>query len=298
LPLESNSNRNKKLRAALLSVIVSTFLICIKLVFGFLTNSISIFASAVDSFLDLSASSVNYFSIRKAEKPADREHRFGHGKAEGLAGLFQSSVIGISSLYLIYISIKRIFIGTTIESLNSGIFIMVFSTVVSYVLATHLRKTAEETDSIALSADSLHYRADVYTSSSVIIGLIIIRFSGLVLIDSIISICIALYIIWSSLSVLNESVDILMDKELPKETLEEVKEIILNHKPLVKSFHKMRTRRSGSKRFIEFHLVVDHKLSFVESHDLAEDIIKDIEGKVPNADVTVHVDPHSFPDYS
>jgi cation diffusion facilitator family transporter len=207
-------------------------------------------------------------------------------------------VIGISSLYLIYISIKRIFIGTTIESLNSGIFIMVFSTVVSYVLATHLRKTAEETDSIALSADSLHYRADVYTSSSVIIGLIIIRFSGLVLIDSIISICIALYIIWSSLSVLNESVDILMDKELPKETLEEVKEIILNHKPLVKSFHKMRTRRSGSKRFIEFHLVVDHKLSFVESHDLAEDIIKDIEGKVPNADVTVHVDPHSFPDYS
>lgn len=298
MPLESSSIKNKKLRTALLSVIVSTLLICIKLGFGFLTNSISILASAVDSFLDLSASSVNYFSIRKAEKPADREHRFGHGKAEGLAGLFQSFVIGISSFYLIYISIKRLLIGTTIESLNSGIFIMVFSTVVSFFLARRLKQVAEETDSIALSADSLHYSADVYTSSSVIIGLIVIRFSGLLLIDSLISICIALYIIWSSVAVLKESVDILMDKELPKETVEEVKEIILSHQPLVKSFHKMRTRRSGSKRFIEFHLVIDHTLSFVQSHDLAEDIIKDIEGKVLNADVTVHVDPHSFPDYS
>ena len=175
---------------------------------------------------------------------------------------------------------------------------MAFSALVSFLLARHLRKVAEETDSIALSADSLHYRSDVYTSSSVIIGLIIIKFSGLLFIDSIISICIALYIIWSSISILRESVDILMDKELPKETIEDVKEIILSHQPQVKSFHKMRTRRSGSRRFIEFHLVLDHNLSFVESHDLAEDIIKDIEGKVPNADVTVHVDPHSFPDYS
>lgn len=298
MPLESNSNKNKKLRAALLSVIVSTFLICIKLVFGFLTNSISILASAVDSFLDLSASSVNYFSIRKAEKPADREHRFGHGKAEGLAGLFQGFIIGISSLYLIYVSVKRIITGSSIELLNSGIFIMAFSALVSFLLARHLRKVAEETDSIALSADSLHYRSDVYTSSSVIIGLIIIKFSGLLFIDSIISICIALYIIWSSISILRESVDILMDKELPKETIEDVKEIILSHQPQVKSFHKMRTRRSGSRRFIEFHLVVDDTLSFVESHDLAEDIIKDIEAKVPNADVTVHVDPHNVPDYS
>ena len=298
MPLESNSIKNKKIRAAFLSVIVSALLICIKLVFGFLTNSISILASAVDSFLDLSASSVNYFSIRKAEKPADREHRFGHGKAEGLAGLFQGFIIGISSLYLIYVSVKRIITGSSIELLSSGIFIMAFSALVSFLLARHLRKVAEETDSIALSADSLHYRSDVYTSSSVIIGLIIIKFSGLLFIDSIISICIALYIIWSSISILRESVDILMDKELPKETIEDVKEIILSHQPQVKSFHKMRTRRSGSRRFIEFHLVLDHNLSFVESHDLAEDIIKDIEGKVPNADVTVHVDPHSFPDYS
>jgi len=298
LLLESNSIKDKKLRTALLSVIISAVLICAKVIFGFFTNSISILASAVDSFLDLSASSVNYFSIRKAEKPADREHRFGHGKAEGLAGLFQSFFIGISSFYLIYVSIKRLLTGSTIESIDSGILIMVLSGMASFFLARHLKKIAEETDSIALSADSLHYRSDVYTSLSVILGLVVIRFTELVLLDSLISITIALYIIWSSVAVLKESVDILMDKELPKETVEEVKVIILSHKPLVKSFHKMRTRRSGSKRFIEFHLVIDHTLSFVESHDLAEDIIKDIEDKVQNADVTVHVDPHSFPDYS
>jgi cation diffusion facilitator family transporter len=124
------------------------------------------------------------------------------------------------------------------------------------------------------------------------------RFTGFVFIDSLVSVCIAFYIIWSSAKVFKESVDILMDRELPKETVKEVEKIILKYNPPVKSFHKMRTRRSGSKRFIEFHLVIDHTLSFVESHNVAEKIIRDIESKVPNADVTVHVDPHSFPDYS
>ncbi len=296
--LSTTSGKNRKIQTSLLSIIVSTILIIIKLLFGYLTNSVSIFASAVDSLLDLSASSVNYFSIRKAEKPADKEHRFGHGKAEGLASLFQSSVIGASSLYLIYVSVKRLITGASIESLNYGIIIMIFSATVSFFLARHLKRVAEETDSIVLSADSLHYRSDVYTSASVIVGLVAIRVTDLVFIDSLVSISIALYIIWSSLAVFREAVDILMDKELPGETVEEVKEIIMSHRPMVKSFHKMRTRRSGSKRFIEFHLVIDNTLSFVDSHNLAEDIIKDIENKVPNADVTVHVDPHAYPDHS
>lgn len=294
----SKENKNRKLQTALLSIIVSALLITIKLIFGFLTNSISILASAVDSLLDLSASSVNYFSIKKAEKPADKEHRFGHGKAEGLAGLFQSSFIGLSSLYLVYESIKRLITGATIQSIDSAIVVMAFTTVVSFLFARYLERVAKETDSIALGADCLHYKTDVYTNLSVIIGLIAIKLLGFIFIDSLISIGIAVYIIWSTVGVLKGSIDILMDRELPKEIVEEIKGIILSHKPLVKSYHKMRTRRSGSKRFIEFHLVMDHTLSFVESHNLAEDIIKDIENKVPNADVTVHVDPHSFPDHS
>jgi cation diffusion facilitator family transporter len=293
-----NQNKIRKLRTAALSIVVSLFLIIIKLVFGFLTNSISIFASAIDSLLDLAASSVNYFSIRKAEKPADKEHRFGHGKAEGLAGLFQSFVVGGSSLYLIYVSIKRLITGAELESLNAGILIMTFSAIVSFFLARYLKKVAEDTESIALGADSLHYSSDVYTNLGIILGLVIMRFTGLTFVDSLVSICVAVYITWSAGVVFKEAVDILMDRELSKETVKEVENIILRHQPLVKGFHKMRTRRSGSRRFIEFHLVIDHTLSFVESHSLAEEIIKDIEISVPNADVTVHVDPHSFPDYS
>lgn len=291
-------NQNKKLRTATLSIAVSSFLIVTKLLFGFLTNSISIFASAVDSFLDLAASSVNYFSIKKAEKPADKEHRFGHGKAEGLAGIFQSFIVGGSSLYLIYVSVKRLIIKTPLQSLNVGILIMIFSTVVSFFLARYLKRVAKDTESVALRADGIHYSSDVYTNLGVILGLIIVKFAGLLLIDSLVSMGVALYIIWSITIIFREAVDILMDRELSKETVKEVERIILKHKPLVKSFHKMRTRRSGSEKFIEFHLVVDHTLSFVESHSLAEDIIKDIENTVPNSDVTVHVDPHTFPDYS
>jgi cation diffusion facilitator family transporter len=293
-----NINQSKKLRTVTLSIAVSIFLIITKLVFGFLTNSISIFASAVDSFLDLAASSVNYFSIKKAEKPADKEHRFGHGKAEGLSGLFQGIIIGGSSLYLIYISIKRLATGAALQSLNVGIFIMAFSAVVSFFLARYLKKIAEDTESIALGADSVHYSSDVYANLAIILGLILMKFTGLLFIDSLVSICVALYIIWSVSAIFRDAVDILMDRELPKETVKGIEEIILKHQPLVKSFHKMRTRRSGSKKFIEFHLVVDHTLSFVESHSLSEEIIKDIESSVLDSDVTVHVDPHTFPDYS
>lgn len=294
----SNLNQNKKFRTALLSIIVSLFLIITKLIAGFLTNSISIFASAVDSFVDVAASSINYFSIIKAEKPADKEHRFGHGKAEGLAGLFQSLIIGGSSLYLINVSINRLIAGAALQSLNFGILVMVFSSFVSFFLARYIKRVAKDTESIALSTDSLHYSSDVYTNLGIVLGLITVRFTGLVYIDSLVSICVAVYIIWSVIGVFKETVDILMDRELSKETVKEIEEIILKHQPVVKSFHKMRTRRSGSKRFIEFHLVVDHNLSFVDSHNLAEEIIKDIESNVPNADVTVHVDPHSYPDYS
>jgi cation diffusion facilitator family transporter len=248
--------------------------------------------------LDFAASSVNYFSIKKAEEPADKEHRFGHGKAEGLAGLFQSFVVLSSSVYLIYVSIKRLITGTTLELLESGILIMAFSAALSFLLAEYLKRVAKDTESIALGADSLHYSSDVYTNVGIILGLIIVRLTGFVFIDSLVSILVAVYIIWLAIEVLKEAVDILMDRELSKETVKEIEEIILKHQPVVKSFHKMRTRRSGSKRFIEFHLVIDHTLSFVDSHNLAEDIIKDIESNVPNADVTVHVDPYSYPDYS
>lgn len=290
-PNSQDHKKKKKLRTALLSITVSLVLIIIKLIFGFLTNSISILASAVDSFLDIAASSVNYFSIRKSEKPADREHRFGHGKAEGLAGLFQTFIIGVSALYLIYISIIRLIKGGNLVSLDSGIAVIAFSIAVSFFLARYIREVGRETGSVALGADSLHYSFDVYTNLGIVAGLIIIKFTGLEFIDPLISIILAVLIIWSSKNIVMESVDILMDKELPPDTVSEIEKVIMKYGPDVKSYHKLRTRNAGSVNFIEFHVVMDHTLTFVESHELAEEIIKEIEEIIPDSEVTVHVDP-------
>ena len=284
-------SRNRKLRTALLSITVALVLIIIKITFGVLTNSISILASAADSFLDIAASSVNYFSIRKSEKPADREHRFGHGKAEGLAGLFQTAVIGASALYLIYLSIVRLTDGVRLVSLDSGIAVIVFSIAVSYFLARYIKKVGRETGSVALTADSLHYSFDVYTNIGIVAGLIIIKFTGFEIIDPVISIIVACLIIWSSRNIVMDSLDILMDKELSPEIVTRIEKAIMKYSPSVKSYHKLRTRNAGSVNFIEFHVVMDHTLTFVKSHELAEEIIKEIEAIVPNSEVTVHVDP-------
>lgn len=290
--------KHKKLRTALLSITVAISLVIIKLIFGLLTNSVSILASAADSFLDLTASSVNYFSINKSEKPPDEDHRFGHGKAEGLAGLFQCFVIGVSALYLIYLSIDKIIHGGNLKELDLGIGVMVFTITVSFIVARYIKNVSKETDSIALSADSFHYHVDVYTNLGVILALIIVKYTGFSLADPVMSIMIALMILWSAKDIVIQSVNVLMDKELPEEIVAQIEKIILNHSSEVRSFHKLRTRNAGSKKFIEFHVVLDHKLTFIKSHELAEDIIKEIEAVIPNSEVTVHVDPDLQPDYS
>ena len=284
-------SKNKKFRTALLSISVSLALIIIKVVFGILTNSISILASAVDSFLDVMASSVNFYSIQKSEKPADHDHKFGHGKAEGLAGLFQTFIIGSSAIYLIYLSVSRLLEGENLVAVGWGIAVIALSMIVSFFLTRHIRRVAEETGSLVLSADSLHYKFDLYTNAGILAGLVAIKLTGLNFIDPIISIVIAIFIIWSTKDILAESIDILMDKELPPDTVREIEDLIMRYNPKVKSYHKLMTRNAGSVKFVEFHVVMDHTLSFVESHEIAEQIVREIKEKIGNAEVTVHVDP-------
>lgn len=284
-------SKNKKFQTALLSISVSLVLIIIKVIFGFLTNSISILASAVDSFLDVMASSVNFYSIRKSEKPADHDHKFGHGKAEGLAGLFQTFIIGSSAVYLIYLSVLRLLDGENLISVGWGIAVIALSMVVSFFLTRYIKRVAEETGSLILSADSLHYKFDSYTNGGILAGLLIIKITGLNIIDPIISIFIAALIIWSTKDILIESIDILMDKELPPDTVRKIEDVIMGFNPDVKSYHKLKTRNAGSVKFVEFHVVMDHKLTFIESHEIAEEIVRAIKERIGNSEVTVHVDP-------
>ncbi|HSC36034.1 MAG TPA: cation diffusion facilitator family transporter [Thermodesulfobacteriota bacterium] len=284
-------SKNKKFQTALLSISVSLVLIIIKVIFGFLTNSISILASAADSFLDVMASSVNFYSIRKSEKPADHDHKFGHGKAEGLAGLFQTFIIGSSAVYLIYLSVLRLLDGEHLVSVGWGIAVIALSMVVSFFLTRHIKRVAEETGSLILSADSLHYKFDLYTNGGILAGLLAIKITGLNIIDPVISILIAALIIWSTKDILIEAIDILMDKELPPDTVRKIEDVIMGFNPGVKSYHKLKTRNAGSVKFVEFHVVMDHRLTFVESHEIAEEIVRTIKERIGNSEVTVHVDP-------
>jgi len=292
------NNNNRKKLAAILSIVASFVLFCVKITFGLVTNSLSIVTSAVDSFLDLSASVINYYSIHHSSRPADKEHRYGHEKAEAIAGLFQSFIIIASTFFLIFEAIERLNTNVLIQKLDKGIAIMLISLIVSYILSKYLKKVAIKTESIALHADSFHFKTDLYTNITIITGLVLVKLTGLTILDSLITILVSSFIIYSTYQIIRNSLDVLMDRELSSEKLFLIENSIKEHSMDIKGFHKLRTRNTGSTKFIEFHLEINKELSFIEAHDISEEIIKKLEILIPNSEIIVHVDPSEYPDYS
>ena len=280
----------RRTRAAAMSVVVAVSLVLIKVVAGALTNSLSLLASAVDSLTDIFASAVNFFAIRAASRPADREHVYGHGKAEGLAGLFQAVIIGLSGGYLGYQSVLRLMRPQPIEAEVIGIVVMAVSMVASYVLVRYLRRVAKETGSLALEADSLHYSTDVLANGGVLLLLAVVKFTGMPILDPIASLGISLYIVWAAIGVLRTSIDHLMDRAVPDEIIESIAELANRHEH-VRGVHDIKTRVAGSESFIELHLEMDGGMSLRDSHDAAVEVLRFIENEVPNSRVFVHVDP-------
>jgi ferrous-iron efflux pump FieF len=278
--------------AARLSIIAAAFLILIKTGTGWLTGSIAVWASLLDSGMDIFASSINYFAVRAAARPPDHDHNYGHGKAESLAGLFQAAVITISGLFLIYEGIQRLIRPhpTSLEPI--GVATMLVAILVSIALVARLRRVAGLTDSPALSADAVHFASDVLTNGGVLLGLLLIYFTDWTVVDPIISIAISIYILSSALSVGRESVDVLMDRRLPPEVDEQVAEIVARFRGEgVHGFHDLRTRRSGSQKFIDLHLEVEREQTLEEAHATSVRVLRTIEAEIPRAKVQIHTDP-------
>jgi ferrous-iron efflux pump FieF len=290
--LRIDKERRAKNSAARLSIIVAGTLIVVKTVTGILTGSISVWASLLDSTMDIFASTVNFFAIRTATRAADEGHPYGHGKAESLAGLFQSIVIATSGVFLMREAIHRIISPKAIESEIIGIATMVFAIVASWLLVQRLRTVAKETNSPALSADALHYITDVYINGGVLIAFVITALTNWQIADPIVSIAIALYIIWSAIIVARDSTEVLMDARLPVEVDDKVADIVSRYRDEgVVGFHDLRTRRSGSEQFIDLHLEIIKEKTFEEAHDLTEEVIKNIETEIPRSKVQIHSDP-------
>jgi cation diffusion facilitator family transporter len=283
--------KSPKIAAASLSIFTALTLAILKLLTGLFTGSLAVLTSAIDSLLDILMSGINLMAIRHAEQPADEGHPYGHGKFETLATVFQSFVIAASGVWIIYEAIQRMIETSPIKQTGIGIAVMSVSTVASIMISRHLRKVAKETDSSALEADALHFSMDVYTNLALLTGLVLITFFDLPWLDPVMSILVAIYILFESLRLLRQGMRDILDEQLPETVRHEIEELINDHKDELFGFHNLRTRRAGSQKLIDFHLTVCKHLSVEEAHDVTEYLEKKIGEKITGTDVTIHVEP-------
>lgn len=291
LEKDMNSDSRKKRSTALTSVIAASFLAVLKFGFGIMSGSLVILASSVDSLLDIAASTVNYLSIKESSKPPDREHRYGHGKVESLAAMFQSLVIFLSALFIIYKGVVSLIDGQDIHRLGEGMIVMIFSLSVSVILTYRLKKVGRELNSQVLKTDALHYATDIYQNAGVLITVTLIYFTGWQIFDPIVAFIIGVYIIKQVWVVFKNAIDCLMDHELPEDIKKELIKIIISH-PKVGNFHNLRTRKAGNTMFTDFHLELPHSTKLIEANNIAHEVEALILEKFPHAEVLIHPDPY------
>jgi ferrous-iron efflux pump FieF len=276
--------------AARASVAVAGLLIAAKLIAWTLTDSVGLLSTLIDSLLDIGASLLNLIAIRHALTPADEEHRFGHGKAEALAGLGQAAFVAGSAAFLLVQAGERLFRPRTLANIDVGIAVMVFSIIVTLALVMFQKYVARRTSSLAIGADSLHYETDVLANAGVIVSLILVIQFGWVAADPLVAIAIVAYIFWGAWSIGARSLHILMDRELPDVDRDKIRAIAKSD-PAVRGVHDLKTRSSGSHVFIQLHLELDGDMTLHDVHVISENVMKRIMAEYPNAEVIVHEDP-------
>jgi ferrous-iron efflux pump FieF len=289
----SKSHLYEKLikRATLSAVVVSVFLILIKLLTCWFTGSMSLFASLLDSSIDLLASGLNFFLVRYALKPADDDHTFGHGKAESLAALAQSTFIIGSATILLLSSIQSIVHPTAIESPLLGITVSVVSVIVTCILVLFQKNVIKKTNSKAIEADMLHYSSDMFMNIAVIIALFL-SWYGITYADAGFAFFIALYIFYNACKIAYSAIQDLLDKALPESDNQKISEIIFSY-PNVCGFHDLKTRQAGPVKFIQLHLELDDDMPLIKAHAIADAIEKHISREFSPATVIIHQDPVS-----
>ncbi len=273
----------------LIGVVVA--LIAVKVVVAWLTGSLSVVAQAADSLLDLIAGIVTFLAIRMAVVPADREHPYGHGKWEDIAGAAQGILIMIAGGIIIYASIRRILVGAVIELTEVGIVVMAVSILASILLSRHLLKVARATGSVALEANARNIAADVYSALAVLVGLVAVRLTNLSYIDSIVAIGVAGYIIQLGYKTISKPLSGLVDARLSPEQETVIKDCLEGYAGWVAGFHKLRTRRSGSHHYVDLHLVFAREISLERAHEICSQIETDIKNRLPGSSIVIHAEP-------
>lgn len=280
-------------RATLVSSSVATILLIVKLVLGVASGSVSVLASAIDSLLDMLVSIFNFFAIKKSEEHPDEEYHYGKAKIQAIAAVIEGTIITISGIYIIYEAIKKLSSGSVTTLLTPSIVAMTFSIIITYILVKYLLKIARETDNLVIKADALHYQTDLWSNAAVLVALGLVYMTGIDAIDAIFGLGIGLYIIYSAYEIIQEGIEILLDRALNGNMVANIGEIISNH-PEVTSYHWLRTRTDGTTNFVEFHMVLRPNMLLLEAHRIADEV----EDKIFLLDkkkkwiITPHFDPY------
>ncbi len=292
------SFNRKKSSVALLSVVSNTILVLLKLTVGIMIGSVSVISEAIHSGVDLLAAIIALFAVRTSGKPADTDHPFGHGKFENISGTVEALLIFLAAGWIIYEAVKKLMNPEPLEEVGWGVAVMAVSSTANIMVSRMLFRVGKETDSVALQADAWHLRTDVYTAAGVMAGLAIIWIGGFMLpganlnwIDPAAAIVVALLIIKAAYRLTIESARDLLDVSLPIGEEISIRNLIATFAPDVRGFHRLRTRKSGSYRFVEFHMVVDPAMIIEESHKIADMVGNAIKEKYPSTTVTIHIEP-------
>ena len=293
-PSMPDGNRLMKL-ATYAAVSVALALVAIKLWAWLRTDSVAMLGSLVDSSLDVMVSAVNLAAVHAAVTPADREHRFGHGKAEAIAGLLQGLVISGSAIFLIVESVQRILTPEPIERSIIGIGVMIVSIILTFGLVWYQRYVISHSRSLAIKAENLHYMSDLLMNLGVIVALVVSGLFGVVYVDPIIAILIAFVLLDGSRKIAIQSFDMVMDREFPDEDRQQIKDLVLAHTEVI-AMHDLRTRSSGTSSFIQFHIELDPTISLMKSHDISDEVEASVAAVFPHAEILIHQDPHGLPE--
>ena len=290
------SPTSPKIVAARVSLTTAVALAGMKLVTGFLTGSLAVISSAIDSLLDILMSTVNLMAIRQAEQPADERHPYGHGKFETLASIFQALVITVSGGWICVEAVRRLQVGSLVAKPLGGIAVMIVSLAASWFVTRYLRRVAKATDSSALAADALHFAMDVYTNLALLLGLVVLFWFDLPWLDPLMSLLVAVYILKEAVQLLRHGLRDVLDEQLPATIRSEIEQLIATHKGELFDYHNLRTRRAGSQKLIDFHLTVCKHLSVDEAHRMTDYLEGQIAERVTGSDVTIHIEPCQLAD--
>ncbi len=282
-------------RAAYASVAVALFLLTLKTWASITTGSVAMLGSLADTGLDLAASLVLLLSVRYAAIPPDEDHRFGHGKAESLAALFQVALIAVSAAFIAWRAAMRYMSASPTSGANYGIAVSVIAIIATFALIAYQKSIIRRTGSVAIEADSLHYQSDLLLNLSVIAALVLDQFLGLNWIDPLFGVLIALWLAWGAWRGASRAIDQLMDKEWPKAKRLAFIEVAHRHDEL-KNLHDLRTRTSGNRDFAQFHVDMPADMTVEQSHDIIHRVEADLCAHFPEVEVLIHIDPEGHVD--